>query len=188
MNETFCILIRISLKHVPKGPIDNNPALVRIMSWCRTGNKPWSNADTVHWHIYTAFGGDEFLSEYFFNTIWVVHFINITDCALIWCWISTNYVNKALIKCSFHAYFNILRPRQNGRHFPYDIFKCIFVNGNVWISIRISMKFVPKGPINNIPALVQIMAWRRPGDKPSSEPVMISLLAHICVTRPQSIK
>ena len=37
------------------------------------------------------------------------------------------------------------------------------------------MKFVPNGPINNIPALVQIMAWRRPGDKPLSEPMMISL-------------
>ena len=44
--------------------------------------------------------------------------------------------------------------------------------------------FVSKGPINNIPALVQIMAWRRPGDKPLSEPVMLSLLKHICVTRP----
>ena len=40
-------------------------------------------------------------------------------------------------------------------------------------------------PINNIPALVQIMAWRRPGDKPLSEPMMVSLLTHICVTRPQ---
>ena len=50
---------------------------------------------------------------------------------------------------------------------------------------KISLKFVPKGPINNIPALVQIMAWRRPGDKPISEPMMVSLLAHICVTRPQ---
>ena len=48
-----------------------------------------------------------------------------------------------------------------------------------------SLKFVPKCPINNIPALVQIMAWRRPGDKPLSEPVMVSLLTHICVTRPQ---
>ena len=48
-----------------------------------------------------------------------------------------------------------------------------------------SMKFVPKGPINNIPALVQIMAWRRPGDKPLSEPMMVSLATHICVTRPQ---
>ena len=78
-----------------------------------------------------------------------------------------------------------LRPRQNGRRFPDDIFKCIFVNKNVWISIKISLKFVPKGPINNIPALVQIMAWRRPGDKPLSEPMMVSKLTHICVTRPQ---
>ena len=41
------------------------------------------------------------------------------------------------------------------------------------------------GPINDIPALVPIMAWRRPGYKPLSEPMMISLLMHICITRPQ---
>ena len=41
------------------------------------------------------------------------------------------------------------------------------------------------GPINNIPALVQIMVWRRPGDKPLFEPLMVSLPTHICVTRPQ---
>ena len=82
--------------------------------------------------------------------------------------------------------FNTLRSRQNGRHFADDIFKCIFLNENVWNPIKISMKFVPKGPINNIPALVvQIMAWRRPGDKPLSEPMMVSLTTHICVTRPQ---
>ena len=56
------------------------------------------------------------------------------------------------------------------------------------ISIKISLKFVPKGPINSIPALVQIMAWRRPGDKPSFEAMMVSLLTHICVTRPQWVK
>ena len=53
---------------------------------------------------------------------------------------------------------------------------------------EISLKFVPKDPMNNIPSLVQIMAWRRPGDKPSSEPMMISLPTHICVTRPQWVK
>ena len=58
-----------------------------------------------------------------------------------------------------------LRPRQNGRHFADDTFKLIFVNEKVGISIKMSLKFVP---INNIPALVQIMAWRRPGDKPLS--------------------
>ena len=57
--------------------------------------------------------------------------------------------------------FNTLRPRQNGRHFPDDIFKWIFLNENVWISIEIPVKFVPKGQINNIPAFFQIMAWRR---------------------------
>ena len=80
---------------------------------------------------------------------------------------------------------NTLRPRQNGRHFADDIFKCIFLNENVLISIKISLKFVPKGQINNIPALVNIMAWRHPGDKPLSEPMMSSLPTRICVTRPQ---
>ena len=81
-----------------------------------------------------------------------------------------------------------LRPRQNGRLFPDDIFKCIFFNKNVWISINISLKFVPRGPINNIPTLVQVMAWRRPGDKPLFEPMMVRLPTHICVTRPQWVK
>ena len=64
-----------------------------------------------------------------------------------------------------------------------------FLNENVWISIKISLnKFLPKGPINNIPALFQIMAWRQPDDKPLSETIMVSLLMHICVTRPQWVK
>ena len=67
--------------------------------------------------------------------------------------------------------FNTLRPRQDVRLFPDDIFKSILLNENVQILIKISLTFVPKAPINNIPALVQIMAWRRPGDKPLSEPM-----------------
>ena len=50
-----------------------------------------------------------------------------------------------------------------GRDKMAAIFKWIFLNENVWISINISLKFVPRGPINNIPTLVQVMAWRRPG-------------------------
>ena len=80
---------------------------------------------------------------------------------------------------------NTLRPRQNGRHFADDTFKRIFMNENVRISNNISLKFVPKGLTNNIPALVQIMAWRQPDDKPLSEPMTVNLLTHICVTRPQ---
>ena len=85
------------------------------------------------------------------------------------------------------SFINTLRPRQNGRHFPDDIFKRIFLNENVRISIKISPKFVPKGPISINPALVQIMAWCRSGGKPLSEPMMVSLLTHICVTRPQCV-
>ena len=66
------------------------------------------------------------------------------------------------------------------------IFKSIILNENVWIMINISLAFVvPKGPFNNIHLLVQILSWRRPGNKPSSEPMMVSLQAHICVNRPQ---
>ena len=83
---------------------------------------------------------------------------------------------------------NTLRPRKNGRRFPDDITKCIFLNEYVWISIKISLKFVPKGPIDITPALGQIMAWCRPGNKPLSDPMMVSLPTHICVTRPQGVK
>ena len=83
------------------------------------------------------------------------------------------------------GWLNSLRSRRNRRHFADAIFKCIFLNENAWISLKISLKFVPKVPINNIPSLVQIMAWHRSGDKPLPEPMMVSLLTHICVARPQ---
>ena len=41
---------------------------------------------------------------------------------------------------------------------------------------------------NCIPALVEIMAWPRPGDQPLSEPMMVSQQMHICVTQPQWVK
>ena len=48
-----------------------------------------------------------------------------------------------------------LRPRQDGRYFADDVLKCILLNENVWILLKIPLKFVPNGPINNIPALDQ---------------------------------
>ena len=92
---------------------------------------------------------------------------------------------KILKTCSS---VNTFRLRRNRCHFSDDIFKCILLNENVLIVIKISLKFIPMGPNNNIPALVQIMAWRRPGNKPLSEPMMIISLMHICVTRPRWVK
>ena len=65
--------------------------------------------------------------------------------------------------------------------FPDAIFKSNFVNENIPISIKISLKC----PINNIPVLVWKMAWRCSGDKPLFEPMIVSLPAHICVFGPQ---
>ena len=65
--------------------------------------------------------------------------------------------------------------------------KCIFLNENVSIFIKIALKFMPKVPINNIPTLFQIMPWHRAGNKPLSEPMMVSLLMHISVGRSQWI-
>ena len=56
-----------------------------------------------------------------------------------------------------------------------DIFKEIFLIENVWFFNKISLKSVSEGPINNIPASVQIMAGRRPGDEQVSEPMMVRL-------------
>ena len=50
-----------------------------------------------------------------------------------------------------------------------DTFKCIFLNENTRIPIWIALKFVPMSPIDNKPALVHVMAWRRTGDKPLPE-------------------
>ena len=87
-----------------------------------------------------------------------------------------------------HIVYQHIEAETKWTHFADDTFKRIFINENVRISIDISLKFVPKGLINNISALVQIMAWSRPGDKPLSEPMMVNLLTHICVTPPQWFK
>ena len=84
---------------------------------------------------------------------------------------------------------NMLRPReQSCRCFADDIFKLIFLNEDKWISLKISLMFVPRARINNIPALVQILAWHLLGDKPLSQPMMASSLTHVSVTRWEWVK
>ena len=81
-----------------------------------------------------------------------------------------------------NSLFNTLRSRQNSRNFSDDLSKCIFLKKNVWISIKISLKFVPKSPVNNIQALEyndDNIYDNNNGDKPLSEPMMVRLLMHI---------
>ena len=86
---------------------------------------------------------------------------------------------------SQETWLNTMCLEQNGCHFPDNIFKYIFLNEINKIPIWISLKFVPRSPVDNEPTLVQVMAWRRTGDKPLSESMMVRLPMNICVTRPQ---
>ena len=143
MNEKFCVWIKISLKYVPKGLINNNAALVEIMSWCWIDDKPLSET-------------------------------------------MLKQPSSMTLICSTRGrWVNTLRLRRNGQHFANNIFRRIFFNENVWISIKISLKFVPKGSINNNPALVEIMAWRHLGDKPLSQLMMVfqHIFTSLCLNK-----
>ena len=109
--------------------------------------------------------------------------LNSDGTVLIWSAHCTDFLLHINFNRISHS-FNTLMSRQDSHHFG-DV---IFLNENVRMSIKISVEFVfKKGPMNDLPTLVQIMTWRRPGDKPLSEPMMVSLSTHICVTRPQRV-
>ena len=101
---------------------------------------------------------------------------------MVWCHQITNlYLNQCWPR-SLSIYgitkpqcVNTLRPRQNGWHFPENIFNCICLNGNVWILNAIWLHCVLKVSMDNNTALVQIMAWHRADDKPLSAPMMAYL-------------
>ena len=69
-------------------------------------------------------------------------------------------------------FINSSLPGKNGRHFAEDIFKYSFMKEKFCIYIQTSLKFVPKGPIDNQSALAQVKAWRGTGDKPLHEPML----------------
>ena len=86
-----------------------------------------------------------------------------------------NYQWKYFLQASLVSAAPLLNsspPGKNGGHFTQVIFKCIFMNGKMCILIPISLKFVPRGPIDNMSALVQLIAWHQTGEKPLSEPLL----------------
>ena len=80
-----------------------------------------------------------------------------------------------------------------GREKTAAISQTTFWNAFSWMKmyefcIRFHWIVFPRIQLTSIPTLVQIIAWRRPGDKQLSEPMMVSLLTHICITQPQWVK
>ena len=159
-----------TVKFAPKGWIDRNEKSVRVTALVVN-----PDAEACLQHLQWRPGQSSW---------WLFHCIEKSAMVQV----MANNQQERLSTESIINQFNTLWPRQNGRRFADDTFKRIFLNKNVRISIKISLKFLPKGPINNNPALVQIMAWRRSGDKPLSELMMVSLLTHICVTWPQWVR
>ena len=106
-------------------------------------------------------------------TLWVLNFFGFKWFIYIHIYMYTyKLMNLLSSRCWGGADINSSPLGQNGPHFADDIFRCIFVNENFCILIKISLKFVPRGPIDNNQAFVKIMAWRRISDKPSFEPML----------------
>ena len=89
--------------------------------------------------------------------------------------VSYLYVHGLTLYLLSDSFLLTLWGRDKMKHFADDIFKRIFFKENIWISIKIWLKSIPRGQINNISALVQTMAWRRLGDKPLFKLMMVSL-------------
>ena len=154
---------------------------------------------TANTNVQWSCGMEKYVFRSFKYQPWVSH---TSVCTLSWVILKIYLGKHVWYGSQLHAFcwlgtvrshdicreINSLRPRQNGRLFADDTFKHIFLNENIIISTKNSLKFVPKGLINKIPALVLIMAWCRSGDKPLSEPMLVRSLTHICVTRPQWVK
>ena len=111
---------------------------------------------------------------------WWPFYICICHNSSIW-W--TSYFQSQQYNRSAGLLVNSFLPRQNGRPFADDILTWIFLNEKFRILIQISLKFVPKDPIGNKSAMVQVMAWRRTGDKSLHESMLSHSLTHICGTR-----
>ena len=77
-----------------------------------------------------------------------------------------------LVEESAFCIINSSFAEQNGRHFADDNFECIFEKEKLWISIQMSMNFVPKSSIDNKSLLFKVMVWCQTGGKPLPEPML----------------
>ena len=142
-------------------------SLVQVIAWHLFGGQAitWTDDDLLSIGCSgTNISVTEMKTLYLFprKCIWKCHIEHgyYSVKALMYCW---SHEMKCLIwiienlSTQEHHWLqrvNTSRPRQNGCHFADNVFKCICMNENVWIAFKVSLRLVPKGPINNIPALV----------------------------------
>ena len=116
------------------------------------------------------------------SIIYSHHILNRLTLVSLWWYMylpsAVAYGGLQFLTWCFLASAKVIAAGENCRGFANDISKCIFLNENVWVLLKNSLKFFPTFRINIIPSLVQKMAWRRPRDKPISEPMMVCLVRH----------
>ena len=167
-RKSVVFYFRFSLRFVPDSLINNTPALVQMMAiiclgsshylnqWCPI--QCWLNGSKLTANCHSWY------EVYHVDCIVLISYLPVVHKGT-WNFFFPKlhlYLTNELI--TVHAdvlSLNTLRLRQNGHLFLIDIFKCFFLNKNIWIPIKIPLKFFPKGPIYNIPSLVQIMALRQ---------------------------
>ena len=171
LTPEYCLKKSLHSSLQPHKYLANEPT---VGDWCRS---MWT------W-LRIAFGG---------NNVWPGNIWRNKDIffmAAFW-WPRPHMDRNATFHTHYNDYIcnanvllvNTWRSRRNDRHLADDhLFSWMKI---YWCEFKFHWSFFPKGPINNIPALDQIMAWRQPGDKPLSDPRMFSLMTHIWVTRPQ---
>ena len=138
--------------------------MLELSNWCTCSRQ----CDL--WHNFQVYSGTCIMKHQVVSPVTVVHYSSMFSSIFIF--------HNLVINVSI----NTLRPRQNGRHFADDIFKCIFLNENVWIPIKISLSLFLRVQ------LTISQHWFRlwlGADQPLSGPMMVRLPTHIFVTRPQ---
>ena len=169
------------------------------MGWFQTGAKPLPRLmliklhDAISWHHRTWSTLVQVMAwcltapSHYLNQCWLI----ISEFS--WHLLSSGQFHR---KCSKKSFLDVSLkiinwlispwtkwPPSSGRHFQMHFLEWKCINFDYYLT-----EICSQGPNQQIPALVQIMAWRLPGNKPLSEPMMVSFLTHICVTRPQCVK
>ena len=129
----------------------------------------WTNTDLIQWRIYAPLGGDELMMLYqslvnlFLVTISDVMvsfleyvpnqgFLKWRKISFIRCFCIRLHIKSVRHQGHFHS-FNTLRPRKMDGISQTTFSDAFSRMKKMWISLKIPLKFVPKGPINNIPSL-----------------------------------
>ena len=102
LNEKFCILIKISLKFVPNGPIGPSIGLDNGLAPKRRQAIIWTNADPTHWRIYAALGVDE-LTRLIFRAAFICHTRPIKDNIVVQFWFNFKETHHLTCHCLFKS-------------------------------------------------------------------------------------